>query len=216
MDLIDIDKIILYILFVLIMAMSVYIYYNDPFNNTKCPITNVYKEEPVNNNVIVQENANQNTNQNTKNINIDINKQNDNVSQIPTIGDIMRDYDYRALTDPLVPPYKRDDFTIPLPSFPTRGYPTAFKKVGYLVDKDADNNDKYKFMLLMGRQKYPGGNYYNYYVTENNTDSALKFDLHHRHNEILSGDHVELKELNKKYTAKIDKTLGYEYYPFYY
>lgn len=132
----------------------------------------------------------------------------------PSIN-ILREYDYRALSDPLIPPYKRDDYSVQLPIISTRGSPTSFKKIGILIDKDAINNDKYKFMLIMGRQKYPGSNYYDYYATENNTDSALKFDLPNLHKELSTDDILEIKELNKTYTIKIDRSLGLDYNPFY-
>jgi hypothetical protein len=205
---VNLDTVLLCITLIIVIGMISYMYYYAPSYNYTYPVTYMYDKQQVQ---PVQPIID--TNNNAKNINIDVNKQTD--VAVPTIGEIMRDYDYRAYSDPLTPPYKRDDFTLPYPSFPTRGYPTAFKKVGYLMDKDADNADKYKFMILMGRQKYSGSDYYDYYVTENNTDSVLKFDLHHRHREILTGDEVHLKELNKKYIAKIDKTLGYEYYPYY-
>lgn len=128
----------------------------------------------------------------------------------------LREYDYRALSDPLVPPYKRDDYTVPLPSFSTRGPISAFKKMGLLIDKDAPNDDKYKFMLLMGRQKYMGSNYYDYYVTDNKPDSALKFDLPNLHKELMTGDTVPISQLNKTYVVDIDRSLGFDYYPFIY
>lgn len=129
---------------------------------------------------------------------------------------LLREYDYRNLGDPLVAPRKRnwDDLPIPLPSIYTRGYPTEYSKKGTLIDHKADNSDPYKFMFLMGRQKYPGSDWYEYYVTETNSDGRLKFDVHHRHKEIFSGDKITIPELNKTYEAKIDKTFSYEYNPY--
>lgn len=141
---------------------------------------------------------------------IDVNKN----PSVPPLTDIAREYDYRALSDPLVPPYKRDDYQIPLPAIPTRGYPSSFKKMGLLIDSEAENSDKYKFMLLMGRQKYPGATYYDYYITENKPDSALKFDLPNLHKEIYSDDVIRLDELSKNYKVKIDRNLGFDYNPF--
>ena len=154
-------------------------------------------------------------------------KLNNNIQEIPPqqivqqqilpqqiMANPIRDYDYRTLTDPLVPPYKRDDFQIPLSSIATRGYPSSFKKMGTLIDKDAQNKDQYKFMILVGRQKYPGSNYYDYYITENTTDSPLKFDLEKIHKEFMTDDEIYVKELNKKYTVKIDRNLGFDYNPF--
>jgi hypothetical protein len=130
---------------------------------------------------------------------------------------LLRDYDYRALSDPLVPPLKRDDWNIPVIPIPTRGYPTAFKRMGMLIDNGADNNDPYKFLLLIGRQKYPSSNWYEYYAIEKNmSDGSLKFDLPNIRKEIMDGDVIKIKELNKTYSATIDRNLGFEYSPFIY
>jgi hypothetical protein len=149
-----------------------------------------------------------------QNIFVDVNQ---SESVLPSMVDPVREYDYRSLNDPLVPPFKRDDFNIGvLPSIATRGYPTAYKKMGLLIDPDAPNNDPYKFLVLVGRQKHTGSNVYDYYVTENKPDSALKFDLPNLHKELNTDETLEIKELNKTYNIKIDRSLGFEYSPFIY
>lgn len=125
-----------------------------------------------------------------------------------------RNYDYRTFADPLVPPYKRDDYMLSYPSYPTRGFPTAFKKMGLLIDDNANNDDQYKFMILVGRQKYQNSNYYDYYVTENKNDATLKFDLTNIHKEYMDDDKLTIPELNKTYRIKIDRNLGFEYNPY--
>jgi hypothetical protein len=125
-----------------------------------------------------------------------------------------RNYDYRTFADPLVPPYKRDDYMLTYPSYPTRGFPTSFKKMGLLIDDNANNDDQYKFMILVGRQKYQNSNYYDYYVTENKNDATLKFDLTNIHKEYMDDDKITIPELNKTYRIKIDRNLGFEYNPY--
>lgn len=133
-----------------------------------------------------------------------------------------REYDYRTFNDPLVPPYKRSDYDSSFPpglvgGYPpiaTRGYPTAFKKMGLLNDQSAPNDDKFKFMVIMGRQTYPNSNYYDYYVTENKEESALKFDLKDLHKELNDGETVTITELGKTFTIKLDRDLGFRYTPF--
>ena len=88
--------------------------------------------------------------------------------------------------------------------------------MGLLIDKEAANDDPYKFMVLMGRQKYPRSSVYEYYVTENKNDSALKFDLPSVQKELMSDDTLEITDLGKTYTTKIDKNLTFEYNPFSY
>ena len=78
-----------------------------------------------------------------KNVTVKINDNSPPLVPMPPAINPLREYDYRSLSDPLVPPYKRDDSSIPLPIIATRGPPTAFKKIGTLTDKDAENTDKY-------------------------------------------------------------------------
>lgn len=132
----------------------------------------------------------------------------------PNPYELMRKYDYETLENPLVPPLKRDDFNIPVIPIATRGYPTAFKKMGLLVDKTADNSDKYKFLILIGRQKYPSSNWYEYYATENNVNGYVKFDLSNVKRELFTDDVVRINELGKEYVVVLDRNLGYEYVPF--
>jgi hypothetical protein len=129
---------------------------------------------------------------------------------------IIREFDYKTVNDPLYPPRKRDEYNILYPSIATRGGPTSFKKYGILIDKDAENTDPYKFMTLMGRQKYPGSNFYDYYVIENKHDAVLKFDLDDLHKELYTDDTVVVEQLNKTYDVQIDKTLEYSYNPYSY
>ena len=147
------------------------------------------------------------------------------VKQVGTYGDIypvLRDYDYRTYNDDLTPPRKRDDYDIPANVlYPdrfglyTRGGPNPFKKMGYLNSKNAQPGDPYKFLTLMGRQKYYNSNTYEYYVVSTNKDENLKFDLEKNKREIFTGDTVKVPQLNNvEYEANIDKVLDYEYNPF--
>ena len=159
----------------------------------------------------------QNT-QNTQNIRNIQNLQNiPNTSQhssLLPVNVIMREYDYRTLRDPLVPPLVRDDYNVPIIPIATRGYPSSYKKMGLLVNSEAVNNDKFKFLLLIGRQKYPGSNFYDYYVTDGSEHPTLKFDLPNLHKEVNSDDKIKIDELNTTYTVKMDRNLGYEYNPY--
>jgi hypothetical protein len=221
MDKICINKLIILALLLIIILLAIYQYLT-----TEARIAEI-KSSVINNNNNMCSN---NLSEQTKTIIDIIKSQPENetvqiapISQIAPIAPIVtqianpiRDYDYRALADPLVPPYKRDDYMVPLPSIPSRGYPSSFKKMGTLIDQDAPNTDPYKFMILVGRQKYPGSNYYDYYVSENKTDGALKFDLPDIHKEFMTDDLLKVNELDKLYTIKIDRNLGFDYNPFIY
>lgn len=134
--------------------------------------------------------------------------------------DPMRDYDNRTINDPLIPPYKRDDYNIdpylvnPHLFIHTRGLSTSFRKVGMLIDKNSSNDNKYKFFILMGRQKYRSSSQYEYYVVSDSKESIIKFELPNK-KEIYTGDKIKIAELGDvEYEASIDKNLPYEYIPY--
>ena len=222
MDKICINKLVAVGLILVIILLIVYQYVSNESRiselkknnqqNVQCNCPSCTKSTHISDNVYKDTDIdNQNHN---KNIIIDVNQPSLAPPIQPSLMDIARDYDYRTFADPLVPPYKRDDYQIPLPSMPTRGYPSSFKKMGTLIDEDAPNDDPYKFMILVGRQKYPGSNWYDYYVTENRTDSPLKFDIQNIHKEFMSDDELKVKELKKTYKINIDRNLGFDYNPF--
>lgn len=220
------NKLLLVLMVMGIIVLVIYQYYahQSEMNTLKstaqicpvcpvCPACTIHAEQPVQTIAPVSVPETGHHLSPHRNIFVDV-KQSEAI--VPPPVDAVREYDYRALSDPLVPPYKRDDYQIPLPAIPTRGYPSSFKKIGLLVDSETSNTDPYKFMLLMGRQKYPGSNFYDYYVTENKPDSALKFDLPNLHKELNTDDTLPLTDLNKTYTVKIDRNLGFDYNPFVY
>lgn len=135
----------------------------------------------------------------------------------PTVGQVIKDYDRRTIDDPLTPPFKRDDYMIPaqivrpdMYGVYTRGAPGVFKKMGYLKNDTAD----YKFLTLMGRQKYMGSTQYEYYVTSTNRDDSIKFYIDNVRKELYDGDKVTIKQLgNQVYDVIIDKNLDLEYNP---
>lgn len=123
-----------------------------------------------------------------------------------------REYDYSTLLNPLVPPLQRNDYIQGVIGYPTRGYVLPFKKMGILISENTHNDDKYKFLILMGRQTYLGSNYYEYYAVSSD-NSVLKFELN-IHKELDSGDIISISELNKKYSVKMDKMMDINYYPY--
>ena len=142
---------------------------------------------------------------------------------VPQIYPILRNYDYRTLSDPLTPPYKRDDDMIPanviapdLFGIYTQGGPLPFIKVGKLIDNHAKNDEPYKFLILFGRRRYPGSNLYDYYATTTNRDDYLKFDLDYKNvrYELYTGNHVFIPELKKKYEVVIDRQMDFTYTPY--
>jgi hypothetical protein len=141
-----------------------------------------------------------------------------NQMPLPTVGQLIKDYDRRTIDDPLTPPFKRDDYMVPaqiirpdLYGVYTRGSPGVFKKMGYLKN---DTVTDYKFLTLMGRQKYQGSTQYEYYVTSINRDDSIKFYIDDIRKELYEGDKVTVKQLgNTEYDVFIDKNLDLDYNP---
>jgi hypothetical protein len=195
---------LLLLILIVIVVFFIYTYYNNKNKNiiiqetTQQDIPNIQKEVIVENNYPVTERRVVNT--------------------LP----ILREYDYKTFHDPLTPPYKRDDYMMPAHivdpinfGMYTRGIPPVFKKMGYLIDESATNDDKYKILNLMGRQKFYNSNIYQYYVVSSNRDDNIKFDLGKKYrNELYTGDKVTIPQLNKDYIVHIDKNIDYDYNPY--
>lgn len=134
------------------------------------------------------------------------------------IANATRNYDYHAFGDPLAPPYRRDEYQVPMVGIPTKGYPSTFKKMATLMctDEHVAIDDPYKFLFLMGREKYPGANSYDYYAVEKNSDGGgvLKFDLPRKSGEFNTGDTIEIYDLKRKYRVKMDQLDGFRYDPY--
>jgi hypothetical protein len=137
----------------------------------------------------------------------------------PTIGQVMKEYDYRTLEDPLTPPFKRDDYMVPIQMVRpdlygmfTSGAPGTFRKMGYL--KSTNPNGDYKYLNLIGRPKYNGSSIYEYYVTSTNRDDSIKFYLHKYKKELYDGDNVKVPQIgSEEFEVIIDKDLNLEYNP---
>jgi len=203
----NVTKLLLLILLV-IVVFFIYVYYNNKNNNN-------------NKNIVIQENTQQSNQDIQKEVIIEKNYPLPERRVVNTLP-ILREYDYKTYHDPLTPPYKRDDYMIPAHivdpvnfGMYTRGVPPVFKKMGYLIDESSSNEDKYKILNLMGRQKHYNSNIYQYYVVSSNRDDNIKFDLGKKYrNELNTGDKVKIHQLNKDYIVHIDKDLDYEYNPY--
>ncbi len=84
-----------------------------------------------------------------------------------------------------------------------------------LDDPSGNVGDPYKFLTLMGRQKYYNSTQYEYYVVSTNRDENIKFNLDNNKRELFTDDTVTVPQLdNKTYHVTIDKNLDYEYSPY--
>lgn len=155
-------------------------------------------------------------------INIDIHNRNGGrgFPPIPPI-DPLRKFDYDAVEDDFTPPFRRsyyDEYNYRLlpglyPTY-TRGPPGRFRKVGTLIAQGVGANDKYKFLIMMGRQKYHCRDF-EYFATSSNTEQRLKFYIETKGKEISDGDIVTIKELDG-YTFRFseDPDLSPRYDPY--
>lgn len=140
---------------------------------------------------------------------------------VPPI-DPLRKFDYDSVNDEFTPPFRRsyyddNNYRLVPGLFPTytRGPPGRFRKVGTLIAEGVTANDKYKFLLLMGRQKYPSSDDYEYYASSADADQRLKFYIETRGKEIRDGDNVRLPELEGYiYCFREDQDLSPKYDPY--
>jgi hypothetical protein len=148
-----------------------------------------------------------------------------NPAQIVNVYNKMRNYDYRVYDDPLTPPEKRDDADLPpqlinpeLYNIYTNGGPGIYKKFGYVKTDAEEINDKYRFMNLIGRQKYEGSNQYQYYLVSTNRNDNIKINLPQVKRELSTGDVIKVPQLTKdgSYDVHIDKNIDYQYSPIVY
>lgn len=205
---------LLKLIIVVVILFFVYTYFE---NKTKVNRNNNYSTD-----VYTSDNNTQNL-QNTQNVNqMEIIRPPPSVAVGQDLYGVLRNYDYKTYNDDLTPPRKRDDYMIPAHvvdpyrfGIYTRGGPTAFKRMGYLNDPSANAGEPYKFLTLMGRQKYYNSTQYEYYVVSTNKDENLKFELDNYKRELFSDDQVTIPQLNNKtYKVSIDKELDYEYSPY--
>jgi hypothetical protein len=134
--------------------------------------------------------------------------------------DPLRKFDYDAVYDDFTPPFRRsyyDDYPLVPGLYPayTRGPPGRFRKVGMLIADGVAADDKYKFLNLMGREKYTNGGF-EYYASSIDTDTRLKIYIETKEKQINCGDIVRIPELSGyTFTFKEDIDLSPKYDPYY-
>lgn len=147
------------------------------------------------------------------------------VNPIPIVkeelsGDIVREYDYNNLYDPLEQPTRRIPRYEIYPyymkrqiDFPTRGYPDNFTQLGIII-RDNEKQDDNKILRLFGRQEYPGSDVYEYYTLINSGNDQIKIPIHNRRRkELYTDDVIYIRELDSSYKVRLYKYTEPKYYP---
>lgn len=141
------------------------------------------------------------------------------VTSLPT--DLIRDYDYRKINDPLenparrvprhaIPPYYLKQFI----DIPTRGYPDNYHLLGILIRNDGESEgpSENKILRLFGRETYPGSNMYEYYTSIASGLDHIKLPIDTpRTKEFNDNDSVTV--LNKTYNVQLHPCDAPKYYP---
>lgn len=142
---------------------------------------------------------------------------------VPTtpMVDVVRDYDYRKLYDPLEDPVKRPDRYVMGPlmargyfDYPTRGYADNFRWLGLLMSTSEHGDKVNKILKLFGRPRYPNTTTdFDYYTMINTGYEPIKVSLDQK-KELYDGDQVSVKELGMKYMVQLNKNEDLAYTPF--
>lgn len=143
------------------------------------------------------------------------------IPPISSMIDIVKDYDYKKIYDPLEDPTKRPDRYVMGPlygrryfDYPTRGYPDNFRWFGLLISTDGTHDKPNKILRLFGRPKYPNSTTdYDYYTMINTGYDQIKVNLEQR-KELYDDDTVYVKELGKTYRVQMNKNDDLQYTPF--
>jgi len=133
--------------------------------------------------------------------------------------DIIRDYDYNKIYNPLEQPSRRIPRNELYPyhlkrniDIPSQGYPDNFSQLGILI-KQNDNNSENKILRLFGRQEYPRSERYEYYTAINSGLDQIKIPLDIKRRELYDDDIVYVKELDSNYRVQLHKYDAPKYYP---
>lgn len=137
-------------------------------------------------------------------------------------NDVIRQYDYRKIIDPLEEPTRRVPrheiqpfYLKQMIDIPTRGYPDNFTQIGILTkDKKDKNNYQNQILRLFSRQDYPGSNRYTYYTMVNSALDQIKIPVYTKNKkELYDDDIIYIKELHGTYKVNLHNYDAPKYYP---
>lgn len=124
--------------------------------------------------------------------------------------DLLTQYDYGVIYNPLIPPQKRPERNL-LP-FYSRGLPDNYRYIGNLT-RSTDKN----ILQLFGRQMFPGSTQYEYYAIDKD---GIKVDVDTLHDkELFTGDEIDIPLFDTslgKFKVYLHDTSSYKYVPYIY
>jgi hypothetical protein len=131
---------------------------------------------------------------------IDKVNQHRNMLSILPLRQLLENRDRSLLYDPLSAPERRVDINQypariqDLINVPTRGHPDNYQLMG-IASREQDE----KIIQLFGRATFPGSNQYEYYVTSSTDGFANKIPIQNRgQKEIMDNDILNIPEFNKE------------------
>jgi hypothetical protein len=137
----------------------------------------------------------------------------------PPIVDPGRQFDIAATEDPFTPPFRRsyyDDYVLPMGLLPTFSRsPGRFRKIGTAVANGVANDSKYKYMNVMGRERYSNREY-QYYIISTDVHDKIKIFIETNGKEMNDGDIFSVPQIQGfEYTLMLDKDLSPLYDPYF-
>ena len=187
--------------------------YRIPNSNMMRKMTDINKTSDITNPTNVSDNY-QNNMQNNAISDVNLN---DNLNNTPSNFRIVENQDISryindGLKDPLTPPLKLPYYynSYPYIAPDISDKVGRFRKIGNLISPTLPVGDRFKFLLLIGRQKQISKRY-EYYAITSDANDRLKFYIDKNGREIYHNDNVLIKELNILYEYKEDPSLSFTY-----
>lgn len=151
-------------------------------------------------------------------VNININNQEQNPSNISYVDQIHRK-NHERIINPLLPPERSyvNTYGVPI-NIPTRGVSAGYQQVGVVYKSDISddsktigNSNETVILPLYGQPTYPGSNKWNYYTSSDKyhtfkmpiTVNGRKCTDDTGCNEIYNGDTITMPQYNGDFTVEI-------------
>jgi hypothetical protein len=191
------------IIYILVLLLFI-IYYNYSFYNLKKEIMKKQNKETFNNTEYINISKIDNCSilqHKVLKLEEEINASNCNNIQLKK--NYLNNRDKKIYYDEFTAPERRvPEYIYPYPAhninIPTRGYPDNYQQIGIIYN---DNNT----FNLFGRQKYPGSNQYEYYISGTSNNTHIKLPIYTKGTREIENDQEIYVDIgnNKKFKTKL-------------